>query len=156
MLLIDQFNQSHPIVKDGYAYWLSKCHGSSIPRWSDFNPADIKPLLPNIVVTHVMNDPRDYLEKITGENVISRSSMNSAGKYWSKIPGRGPESKIWTIFSDIVERKQPILNRIPYVGPHREFIDIETVCCPISENGETVDRIVAFIGYIRSDNNSTP
>ncbi|MEH6405005.1 MAG: PAS domain-containing protein [Sneathiella sp.] len=153
MVPIDGIDQSHPIVKEGYAYWLSKCHGNSLPRWSDFDPAEIKSLLPNIVVTHVMDNPRDYVEKITGERVIERSSMNSAGKNWSAIPGRGPGSKIWTVFSDIVENKQPILNRIPYVGPHLDFIDIDTVCCPISENGETVDRIVAFIGYIRSDSN---
>lgn len=151
MLHSNEFDQSHPVVKAGYTYWLSKCSNGALPRWSDFDPADIKPLLPNIVVTHVLSDPRDFVEKITGERIIERSSINSAGKKWSSIPGRGPESEIWKVFSSIVDEKRPILNHIPYVGPHNEFMGIETVCCPISEDGMTVDRIVAFVGYVRND-----
>lgn len=138
------------IIRSGYEYWKSKCDGNKLPTWSDINPADIKPLLPNIVVIHVLQDPLDFLEKITGEMVLARSVLNSMGKNWRDYEGRGPESVIWGVFEDVVNSKQPSFQTIPYVGKHKEFMEIETVICPLSSDGETIDRIISFVDYIRT------
>lgn len=123
-----------------------------MPRWQDIDPSQIKSLLPNIVVIHVSRDPLDFVERITGDVVLSHSSMNSMGKNWRDYNGRGPDSTIWKSIEEVVINRKASFQTIPYVGPQKYFKGIETVICPISEDGVTVDRTIAFVEYIpRSD-----
>lgn len=136
------------LIHEGYSYWKSKNTNQVLPTWAHINPAEIKSLLPNIVVLHVQHDPLDFVEKITGDMILSRSTENTMGIKWSTYNGRGPESKIWQVMEEVVVTKQPSFHSIPYVGIHKEFMEIETVTCPISEDGETVSRIICFVEYI--------
>ena len=136
------------ITQDGLKYWQQKCGDHSMPRWRDIDPSEIKSLLPNIVVIHVSHDPLDFMERITGDVILSHSSLNSMGKSWREYEGRGPESKIWKSMEDVVTCKQASFQSIPYVGPQKYFIGIETVICPVSEDENRVDRIIAFVDYI--------
>jgi len=152
MLHASDLETSSRLIQDGYHYWRSKCSDQCMPSWSDINPAEIKSLLPNIVVLHIEHDPLDFIEKITGEMILSRSVENSMGKNWRDYEGRGPGSKIWNVFEEVVNEKQASFHSIPYVGLHKEFMKIETVTCPISEDGKTVSRIICFVEYVPFNN----
>ncbi|WP_206378259.1 PAS domain-containing protein [Sneathiella limimaris] len=136
------------IIEDGFRYWQSIKGNNLVPKWSDFDPAAIKPLLPHIVVIHVLNDPLDFVERITGDTILSHSSKNSMGRNWRTYEGRGPDSKIWKTMEDVVQTKQPNFQTIPYVGPQNAFKEIQTVVLPMSEDGQTVSRTVTFVEYI--------
>ncbi|MBL4667628.1 MAG: PAS domain-containing protein [Sneathiella sp.] len=139
---------SSQLIQDGYSYWQSKRIDQNLPSWSDINPAEIKSLLPNIVVLHVDHDPLNFIEKITGDVILSRSVKNTMGISWRDYEGRGPGSKIWQVMEEVVDSKQPSFHHIPYVGLHKEFMEIETVACPISDDGKTVCRIMCFVEYV--------
>jgi hypothetical protein len=141
--------QSPPsIVQEGLDYWTEKRGDRLMPRWSDIDPSDIKHLLPNLVLIHVQHDPLDFVERITGEIILSHSAANSMGKSWRSYEGRGPDSQIWKSMEDVVQSKTCSLKSIPYVGPQKYFKGIETVICPISEDGKTVSRLLTFVEYI--------
>ncbi|MFT6558684.1 MAG: hypothetical protein ACJAYR_002561 [Sneathiella sp.] len=148
MLLTSSSSQISEIVSQGYNYWMS-CKGDrEMPRWSDIDPAKFKPLLPSAIVTHVLRDPLDFVEMITGENILERSNSNSMRRNWRNFPGREPGSKIWEAFENIVITKTSNFSEIPYVGPHKEFLKVHTVSCPISNDGETVNKILSFVDYV--------
>ncbi len=136
------------LIQEGLDYWTKKCGRRQMPSWSDINPSEIKHLLPNLVLIHVQHDPLDFVERITGEIILSHSAENSMGKYWREYEGRGPDSQIWKSMEEVVHSKTTSLKSIPYVGPQKYFKGIETVICPISEDGETVSRILTFVDYI--------
>ncbi|WP_025898660.1 PAS domain-containing protein [Sneathiella glossodoripedis] len=136
------------IVDEGLKYWTEKCGNRLMPRWADINPAEIKHLLPNLVLIHVEYDPLDFIERITGDVILSHSAQNSMGKRWRTYEGRGPDSKIWQSMEEVVNTCKINRNSIPYVGPQKYFKGIETVICPISEDGTTVTRLLTFVDYI--------
>jgi PAS domain len=151
MLQFAPTNNSSAIIQQGFGYWQSKMSNDDIPKWGDINPAEIKSLLPNIVVIQVEHNPLDFTEKITGDAILSRSRINSMGINWRAYEGRGPESKIWQVMEQVVREKSPSFHTIPYVGLHREFMTVETVALPLSDDGEVVTRIITFVNYIAAN-----
>ncbi len=148
MLMSHELPNLTALVKEGFQYW-ENCKGSKpIPSWSDISPAEIKHLLPSIVVTHVLQDPLDFVERITGEKILERSRVNSMGKNWRDYPGREPGSQIWSVFEKVVITGQPNFNFIPYIGPHKEFIKVVTAICPISDNGKDINKLIAFVDFV--------
>lgn len=146
------FDFSSPIVRRGYEYWKQKSGEKSMPVWADILPAEIKALLPNMVVTHVLSDPLDFIERITGGEILNHSSRNSMGIRWREFEGRGPDSQIWKSFAEVAERKQPSFQAVPYIGPKKDFLTVEVVSCPISDDGQSVNKIISFVDYLsRSD-----
>lgn len=140
------------LIQQGYEYWLRQCDGQQIPSWSDIDPAAIKHLLPNIVVIHVSYNPLDFVERITGDVILSHSAENSMHRNWRNYEGRGPDSKIWKVMQDVVETGEASFQTIPYVGPQKYFKGINTVICPILGEGRKVTRLMSFVDYImRSD-----
>lgn len=148
-LIIETIDQSDfsPLIKQGFSYWQSKCKGDQLPQWCDINPAEIKTLLPSFILVQVMQDPLDFMEKITGETVRHHTAGNSMGKNWRDYPGREPGSQIWSRLENVVKIKQPCFLTIPYVGPQRDFLKIKTVLCPLSEDGKTVEKIITFVDF---------
>ncbi len=140
------------LIQQGYEYWLNQCDGQKIPSWSDINPAAIKHLLPNVVVIHVSYDPLDFVERITGDVILSHSSENSMQRNWRDYEGRGPDSVIWKVMQNVVETGEPSFQTIPYVGPQKYFKGINTVICPILGEDNKITRLLSFVDYImRSD-----
>lgn len=141
-----------PIVQDGYTYWLSKRIDGRLPSWRHINPAEMKKLLPSISVIQVSHDPLDFVEKITGDKILRNSYANSMGRNWLEFEGRGPGSRIWETHAEAVRTGQANFQSIPYVGPHREFMRVETVICPLSDDNKTVDRILSFVEFCAAVN----
>ena len=136
------------ITASGYEYWLSKVRDGRMPRRADIDPAEIKRLLANVVLIDVSQDPLDFVERIAGDTILHHSHHNSMGIQWTEYPGRGPESKIWQHFEAVVTEKRAISATVPYVGPHSDYLTVELVSCPLSDNGETVNKVISFVAYI--------
>ncbi len=119
-----------------------------MPSWADISPADIKGLLPNVVITHVHYNPLDFMERVTGGEILKHSQRNSMGVLWSEYEGRGPDSAIWQSFQNVVESKEASFESVPYIGPHKDFLNVEVVTCPISDDGEIVNKLISFVDYL--------
>lgn len=138
------------LLQRGYDYWTVKaCHSpSGIPTRAEIDPADIPELLPNIVLTHVLRDPLDFIERITGDTVLEHSHRNSMNIRWRDFPGRGPDSALWQHFKEVVTFRIPRSDRITYVGPQKDFKEAQVVTCPLSDDGELVNKTISFVDYL--------
>ncbi len=148
MLQLPDSETAPCLIQQGYAYWLKQCDGRKMPYWSDINPAKIKHLLPNIVVIHVSYDPLDFIERITGDVILSHSTTNSMGRNWRDYEGRGPDSTIWKVMQEVVETGEVSYQTIPYIGPQKYFKGINTVICPIMGEDGKITRLMCFVDYI--------
>ena len=153
MLQNHAFPDMPRVIEEGLTYWEKSKNGKPLPSWQDINPAEIKHLLPSVVVAHVSYNPLDFIERITGERILEHSNGNSMGRNWRDFPGRGPGSKIWSVFENTVNSRQPSYNVVPYVGPHNEFLKVVAITCPISSDGEKIDRLISFVDYISQTDN---
>lgn len=135
-------------LRRGYEYWLAKAAGRVMPSRADIDPAEIKTLLPYVVLIHVQRDPLDFIEKIAGDQVLAHSHRNSMGVPWREFPGRGPDSALWSHMARVLEERMPIVEAVPYVGPQRDFLEVQILSCPLSEDAVTVNKILTIVDYL--------
>ena len=148
MLIAEDLNGHSAIIRDGFDFWNRQKGEKALPSWQDIDPSKMKPLLPSLVVTHVMHDPLDFVDRIIGEIVSDKARESSNGLYWSQMPERTSESQIWKAFEEVVHSRQITLKAIPYVGLHKEFLRIEALICPIADQHDRVCKILTFVDYI--------
>lgn len=148
MVEFSAFQASSARIRQGFDYWLSKLDGARLPARCAIDPAEIVQLLPHVVMVEVSRDPLDFVERVTGEAILKHSRENSMHRSWRDYPGRGPDSEIWRHFAEVVESGEPNFTSVPYVGPQRDLVEVEMVACPLSEDGRTVDRVIAFVDYL--------
>jgi hypothetical protein len=135
-------------AKRGWDYWRRKCRPGRLPARADIDPAEFPDLLPYIVLIQVCRDPLDFVERVTGGEVLRHSTESSMNRSWLDYPGRGPDSKIWQHYEEVVRTGEPSFESVPYVGPHRDFLYVELLSCPLAEDGRTVDRVFSVVDYL--------
>ena len=136
------------IVKRGYAYWRSRCR-ERLPSRAMIDPADIPALLPHVVIHGVKRAPLDFVYRLIGTDVRRHMEQDRTGQWMSAIPGQQPPSQIWDNLAEIAASGRPLLNQTPYVGPHREFLRMESVQLPLAADGVRVDMILVFADFLR-------
>ncbi len=148
MMSLAQLDDATDIVSRGYLYWCEKAHGQIAPKWADIDPAEIVELLSHIVVIHVLREPLDFVERITGQTIIENSFRNGMHICYRDFDGRGPGSAIWAIMETVTIEKKPSFQQVPYVGPNQDFLQLQTVVCPISDDRLKVNKLLAFVDFL--------
>ncbi|HEY1836411.1 MAG TPA: PAS domain-containing protein [Rhizomicrobium sp.] len=138
-----------PIVRQGYDYWRAKRGGRAFPARADIHPAEIKPLLPNVLLVHVLDGGRDYQFRIVGEASVRAHGFNPANWHVreldSQVPGYG--AMMTGLYDHIRKTGRPVAARGNLVHVDRGFQTYESIYVPLGPDDSTVDHLMAFAQY---------
>lgn len=142
-----------PLLRQAYAYWEAKCYGREMPARRDLDPAEMVPLLPYIVLMDVLHGatpdwPLDFRYRLIGTHADVMMNGRYTGKSMSDLPHQQPGSRIWTSLEAVTRARAPRVNRVPYVGPHKDFISVVDMVMPLSSDGQTVDMLFCIIDFV--------
>lgn len=137
-----------PRLRRGFDYWLAKCNGRAMPARHDIDPAEIKPLLPHVVLMDVLRDPADFRYRLIGTAVDDHSSARFTGRRLSDIPHQRQPSQMWDNFTRVGETGLPRFNRVPYAGPHKDFLAVVDLVMPLASDGQTVDMLFCVVDFV--------
>ncbi len=110
-------NDAGDLIDAGLAYWNSRRGDRAMPTRADLDPADIKRLLPHVVLIDVLHDPLDFRFRLLGTEVDRIVRANPLGKRFSEIPHMREGSNIWAQHAKVATSRQPLVCTIDYVGP---------------------------------------
>lgn len=74
-----------PLVHELYGYWDAKRHGRAMPRKSDIDPAEIKPLLPYVLLGEFVSDPVRLRYRLVGTEVVSVYGVDFTGRWLDEL-----------------------------------------------------------------------
>lgn len=117
--MTDDSNDSRDLIDAGLAYWNSRRGTREMPTRADIDPADIKRLLPHVVLVDVLPDPLDFRFRLLGTEVDRIVGTNPLGMRFSDIPHMREGSTIWARHAGVVASRAPSICTIDYVGPDR-------------------------------------
>jgi len=138
------------IVRAGYAYWLAGKGERVLPRRGDFDPPiEIPRLVPSMIVIDVLHEPLDFVYRLIGTKVRAHLMRDLTGTRMSDIEFQRPPSVIWSHHAWVVEHAAPRFMRPPYVGPHKDFMFIESVILPCGTDAR-VDKLMIFVDFVRA------
>ncbi len=140
-----------PLLQQAYDHWNTLRGGNAMPRQSDFVPLNIPRALPNIMLIDVQREPLDFFYKTVGGVIVYHSAEPFEEQWMSDIPERRSPSTPWMNFQKVVSTGQPSRSTIPYIGPHKDFLETSQIALPLSDDRNTQDvaHLLVVIDYLR-------
>jgi hypothetical protein len=138
------------LVRAGLAYWTDKKAAWPLPARGDFDPLiEVPALVPNMMLKDVRLEPLDFRYRLIGSRVRYHLRQDLTGQWMTAIPGQSPGNPLWTHHEQAVVTRAPVFLHPAYVGPHKEFLRIESVILPLATDHETVDMLMIFVDFMR-------
>lgn len=143
----DWLARSSDSVQQLYRYWRSKCDGDRLPRRRDIDPVEIPRFLSQLTIVEVVPDERRYVYRLVGTTEVEIRGRDPTGK--SVLDGFfGPSAEdALGCYDTVVATRRPHYDPTPYVTPDGRYSDDETLFLPLSEDGESVSRILVYGTY---------
>jgi hypothetical protein len=151
----DDIKSSHVLA--GYDYWLGKqrtlADPDMLPARHDLDPLmEVPRLAPRMMLKDVRHDPLDFRYRLVGTALRRHMAQDWTGQWLSQIPFQRVGSTVWQNNHLVTLQRAPLLARPPYVGPHKDFLYVESIILPLADNGQTVDMLMFFVDFIGNKN----
>lgn len=150
--MIDRSAIESQIVRSGYDYWLAKkqlLRDDGLPRRKDLDPlTEIPRLVPYMMLKDVERDPLDFRYRLIGTALRSHMAQDWTGARLSNLSFQSAGSMVWDNNLRVTESGQPLLAKPPYIGPHKDFLFVESVILPLASDGQRVDMLMFFADFI--------
>jgi hypothetical protein len=123
------------------------------PSRADIRPADIKSLLPDVMIWNVGKDATPHTIRLVGENIVRFVGVNNTGNPATAGMPEEAAATMSAVLNEVAETRSPRF-RIGKAFWHREksYRDFEACYLPLSADGETIDMI---LGGLRFDTNAS-
>ena len=129
-------------------YMEEKTAFKGFAKRSDIQPGDMKDLLPNICffvpVYDEAGELEDVLIPLMGTNVVSFYG-ELTGKKVSEHPYLEVSSRIITTVAQILENRRAVVAESKVLSSHQEHLAVRALYVPMSEDGETIDRLLVHL-----------
>ena len=145
--------QATSVLLQGYDYWETKRGPRAMPARADLDPIEMKAFLPHVVLMDVLRDrkpgwPLDFHYRLMGSTLDQHMSRRFTGLYMSDLPQQQPDSQMWQNFETVVRDRQPQFHRVPYIGPHKDFLSVIDLVMPLSNDGHSVSMLISIVDFI--------
>jgi len=113
----------------------------SIPA-RDTDPAEIKPLLPYLLLTELLHDPLRVRFRLIGTRIVEAAKTDLTGQWLHEADLDGNNS-IWNeVYRRVIETRAPVFGQTRATVRPGDVHLFQLVVLPLSDDGETVNRTV--------------
>lgn len=138
-----------PINRSALAYYMERKTDERLPSRADIDPVSMRKFLARVILVDVLRDPElDFRFRLVGTYYQDFWSNDPTGRTLRNCDGTGPGSTIWDTLEDTITDKMPRTTTIKYVGPLKDFYDVEDCIMPLSSDGDTVDMLFVTCDYM--------
>lgn len=126
------------------AYWLEKRGQRLMPARADLDPADIKDLLPQIILVRIEHEPLRVKYAVIGTASADAAGFDYTGRYLDELQFESEIDTDWpAIYEELVREKKPIAGTCLFktaslVRPYWVAV------FPLSSDGSRVDHAISF------------
>jgi hypothetical protein len=127
-------------------WWLSKC-GADIPDRSDLDPADMKPLLPNILISDVEHEPFRIRYRLVGTRAREATGFNIVGRYLDELLPTDPDEPWMDDYVLAYRTRQPVLGISSVNTTSGGIFTYEYGLFPLRKGGTAIAQFIAVEDY---------
>lgn len=138
----------HASVRGLYEYWDAKRGGRAMPARADLEPADLKKLLPHLILIDVVSDERRYVYRLVGTREVEMRGSDPTGKPVRDAYYAESAEETFLYLDRCVHTAEPVLYRGIYRPSSTRTQQEDTIFLPLSKDGAHVDMILVY-GHIR-------
>lgn len=139
-----------PCIAKFDAYWRSKAQNGRLPARGDIDPADIKSILPNIILLNVAYDPFRISVRLRGTR-IDEFRPKGKWKYLHEATtfDRGRREDYLREMEFVVRDRRPVFARDWMTTRFGALCDLYAGIWPLSSDGQRIDMLVVIEDFDR-------
>ncbi|WP_120497012.1 hypothetical protein [Kiloniella sp. EL199] len=129
---------------------LTNSDQAPLPQWSDFNPLEVRKILPWImVIQRNGSNPSGHIIKLEGEKVIEASGVNSMGQSLAEAFDSDVAEIKWREMENVAQQRCASFTLSPVPRSDRSFIDLYRGCFPFCDEQGEVCRLVITVAPVK-------
>jgi hypothetical protein len=135
-----------------FAYWRAKRAGRRMPSRADLDPAELKTLLPSMILVDVIYDTAgkpDFVYRLLGTREVEIRGENPVGKRVAENFFGPSLENVLGCYMSVVQSGVPYLDDDYFVRDGDHFADEANIFLPLSNDGEQVNMIIVYTAYRR-------
>jgi len=132
-----------PRIRQLHDYWRSKCSDVALPPRSAIEPADIRPLLPHLILTELTPEPFRIVYRLVGTAVAKWHKDDFTGRDHESVESLA-ESGIADSYRRVVATAAPVFGRTGLYAGDQSWIVFEYAIFPLSDDGVTINKCLAI------------
>jgi len=137
------------LIHEGLAYWRYLCRNGTPPLRADFDPADVRRLLPYTVLTEIHRDPLRVRYRLVGTRICEVDGWDKTGHWIDEEPWQEHAEQWLKDYRTVIDTRGPLFGRDALTYPDRSTVTFEWAVMPLSTDGREVDmcfELEAFEG----------
>ncbi len=144
----DVMTFSAPELYEMLDIWKEMCGERALPRRSAMSPLVLKDHLGWIVIAKVRHDPLSFQFTLYGTKIAEIVKRDVTGMYLEEAFSGEALRQTWAMGERLVLEKRPIRMHSTVVPEGMEFLNVQTIFLPLSDDGETVDALLARQAFL--------
>jgi hypothetical protein len=134
-----------------YRYWRSR-RDSGVPQRADIDPADVKSLLPYLLIVDIHRDPFRIYYRLVGTAIAHYAGMDFTGTFLDELAfDICATDDLTNAYRMVCETKQPGIGMAYAQLNHQTALDVEYLLCPLVDAAGNVTQIIALEDYVAKE-----
>ena len=135
------------VLRAALEYWERKRLGRAVPRRSDIDPAELKPVLPHLQITEVVGGGSRFRYRLVGSAIVRAFGAEFTGKYVDELVSGERDSFVHACYRAVCAARRPAFVRSKYIGIKEIDLTANRVLLPLSEDGAKVSQILGALSF---------
>lgn len=137
-----------PKIRQVHGWWLAKRGPRRLPDRADFDPAEMKALLPYLLIADFTLNPFRVRYRLAGTTVVELSGCQFAGRYLDELVPPDAEERWEDHYRLAYESASPVFGEttVPLLSGSG-FFTYEFGIFPLSMGGDAVRQFLAVEDY---------
>jgi hypothetical protein len=127
--------------------WESKRAGRIIPSRADFDPVELKPILPRLILIDVLDDPPDFRYRLAGTMSRDLRGVEVTGQSVLELVPRQHGLRLWNDLCEMQRERALQYVQISVIANTGEPLSYRVLRLPLGADGETVDMVMVVQDY---------
>jgi hypothetical protein len=151
-------DQHHPEALAGapadllemYAYWRHKRGTRAMPARTDIEPAEIKRLLPGMLLVDIVRAPDgtlDFAYRLVGTREVEMRGRDPTGKRVAEAYYGTSADAVTECYRRVVESRCPFLDDDCFHLPGQEWSPSASIYLPLSSDGAEVNMVLVYSSF---------
>lgn len=130
-------------IRQLHDYWKSKCSDVAPPPRSAIEPAEIRPLLPYLILAELSASPFRISYRLVGTAVARWHADDFTGRDHASVASLA-KSGIEDSYARVLAGAAPVFGRTGLDAGDQSWIGFEYAIFPLSDDGVTVNKCLAI------------
>jgi len=127
-------------------YWRSKAASRPMPRRDEIDPAEIRVLLPHVMLVEVLG-PGLYRYRLIGTENARAHGMNATGRFVHEVmPSPEYRDHVMALYDSCIGQRRPVYSESLFLSPADGAPERHTkvIMLPLAEDAVTVNQVLVL------------